>query len=170
MKRPAWKAGGTPTYEALQGWLESARWTEVVMELVSRRQATEGLKSTVMVGTDSGSSGLPERIRRSRRGHRNQAEVGSTESFQILGRNARKEIKQAYRLPGEAMPAGDQGHAVHVGAEELPGQSPLHAANLKGKMLVILTKDEERQHHRTARKRLTSPLRQLLAQTELNQL
>ena len=70
----------------------------------------------------------------------------------------------------EAMPAEGQGHAVHVGAEELPGQSPLHAANLKEKMLVILTKDEERQHHRTARKRLTSPLRQLLAQTELNQL
>ena len=70
----------------------------------------------------------------------------------------------------EAMPAEGQGHAVHVGAEELPGQSPLHAANLKEKMLVILTKDEERQHHRTAWKRLTTPLRQLLAQTELNQL
>ena len=76
MKRPAWKAGGTPTYEALQGWLESARWMEVVM-LVSRRQATEGLKRTVMVGSDSGSSGLPERIRRSRRGHRKEAEAGS---------------------------------------------------------------------------------------------
>ena len=70
----------------------------------------------------------------------------------------------------EAMPAEGQGHAVHTGAEELPGQSPFHAANLKGKMLVILMEDEERQHHRTARKRLTSPLRQLLAQTELNQL
>ena len=29
-------------------------------ELVGRRQATEGLKSTMKVGTDSGSSGLPE--------------------------------------------------------------------------------------------------------------
>ena len=31
-------------------------------ELVGRRQATEGLKSTMKVGTDSGSSGLPKRI------------------------------------------------------------------------------------------------------------
>ena len=39
-------------------------------KLMGRRQATEGLKSTVMVGTDSGRSGLPERIWRSRRGHK----------------------------------------------------------------------------------------------------
>ena len=31
-------------------------------ELVGRRQATEGLKSTIKVGTDTGSSGLPKRI------------------------------------------------------------------------------------------------------------
>ena len=31
----------------------------------------------------------------------------------------------------EAMPAEGQSHAVHTGAEELPGQSPLNAANLK---------------------------------------
>ena len=46
-------------------------------KLMGRRQATEGLKRTVMVGSDSGSSGLPERIRRSRRGHRKEAEAGS---------------------------------------------------------------------------------------------
>ena len=31
-------------------------------DLVGRRQATEGLKSTIKVGTDTGSSGLPKRI------------------------------------------------------------------------------------------------------------
>ena len=31
----------------------------------------------------------------------------------------------------EAVPAEGQDHAVHTGAEELPGQSPLNAANLK---------------------------------------
>ena len=54
VKRPAWKAGGTPTYEALQGWLKSARWMELVMELGVRRQcllrarvtlSTSGLRS-----------------------------------------------------------------------------------------------------------------------------
>ena len=31
-------------------------------KLMGRRQATEGLKSTMKVGTDTGSSGLPKRI------------------------------------------------------------------------------------------------------------
>ena len=97
--------------------------------LVSRRQATEGLKRTVMVGSDSGSSGLPERIRRSRRGHRKEAEAGSgLTAIRSWSRNAGEEINKPTELPGEAMPAGVQGHVVHAGAGELPGQSPRHAA------------------------------------------
>ena len=98
--------------------------------------------------------------------------AGGTHTSGSAGLAREREVDGAGDGAGgqEAMPAEGQGHAVHTGAEELPGQSPLHAANLKGKMLVILTEDEERQHHRTARKRLTSPLRQLLARTELNQL
>ena len=38
--------------------------------------------------------------------------------------------------PGEAMPDGDQGHVVHTGVEELPGQSPCYMQQSEGKILV----------------------------------
>ena len=36
----------------------------------------------------------------------------------------------------EAVPAGDQGHVVHTGVEELPGQSPCYVQQSEGKILI----------------------------------
>ena len=36
----------------------------------------------------------------------------------------------------EAVPAGDQGHVVHTGIEELPGQSPCYVQQSEGKILI----------------------------------
>ena len=36
----------------------------------------------------------------------------------------------------EAVPAGDQGHVVHTGVEELPGQSPCYVLLSEGEILI----------------------------------
>ena len=86
------------------------------------RLKTEHLRLTKVgeeAGLDSGGNTIPTRlcrVAREREVNEDGEEAGGQEAE-----------------PGEAMPDGDQGHVVHTGVEELPGQSPCYVQLSEGK-------------------------------------
>ena len=88
-------------------------WTMVRLETVHLRLTKVGEEA----GLDSGGNTIPTRLCRVAR----EREVNE-DSEEAGGQ--------------EAVPAGDQGHVVHTGIEELPGQSPCYVQQSEGKILI----------------------------------
>ena len=53
-----------------------------------------------------------------------------------LSRNVGEEINKSTDYLVSHGPMDDQGHAVHTGVEELPGQSPCYVQQSEGKILI----------------------------------